>query len=295
MKLQRISNGLLILAAMIWGAAFVAQSAGMDYVGPLTFLACRSVLGSAVLLPVIAVLSRRVPAAPPTGSRRDLWLGGSLCGVILFISATLQQVGLLYTTAGKSAFVTALYVVLVPLCSVLLGRRFRANLWISAVIAAAALYLLCLNESLTVGPGELLTLACALCFAIHILIIDHFSSRVDGVKLSCIQFAVCAVLAWVAAFLWESPSWNAIVQCWLPIGYAGILSSGVAFTLQIVAQKYTKPAVASLLMSLESFFAVLFGAVLLHERLSLREYAGCVLMFGAIVLAQLPARNKQAQ
>ena len=211
--------------------------------------------------------------------------------MILFISATLQQVGLLYTTAGKSAFVTALYVVLVPLCSVLLGRRFRANLWISAVIAAAALYLLCLNESLTVGPGELLTLACALCFAIHILIIDHFSSRVDGVKLSCIQFAVCAVLAWVAAFLWESPSWNAIVQCWLPIGYAGILSSGVAFTLQIMAQKYTKPAVASLLMSLESFFAVLFGAVLLHERLSLREYAGCALMFGAIVLAQLPART----
>ena len=143
--------------------------------------------------------------------------------------------------------------------------------------------------------GELLTLACALCFAIHILVIDHFSSRVDGVKLSCIQFAVCAVLAWVAAFLWESPSLNAIVQCWLPIGYAGILSSGVAFTLQIVAQKYTKPAVASLLMSLESFFAVLFGAVLLQERLSLREYAGCILMFGAFVLAQLPAHNKQAQ
>ena len=295
MKLQRISNGLLILAAMIWGAAFVAQSAGMDYVGTADFpglpqrfwaapCCCRSLRSLSL-----------VPCRTTHGSADRLGWCGSLCGVILFISATLQQVGLLYTTAGKSAFVTALYVVLVPLCSVLLGRRFRANLWISAVIAAAALYLLCLNESLTVGPGELLTLACALCFAIHILIIDHFSSRVDGVKLSCIQFAVCAVLAWVAAFLWESPSWNAIVQCWLPIGYAGILSSGVAFTLQIMAQKYTKPAVASLLMSLESFFAVLFGAVLLHERLSLREYAGCALMFGAIVLAQLPARNKQAQ
>lgn len=285
---------MLILTAMIWGAAFVAQSVGMDYVGPFTFLMARSFLGGLVLLPVIAWINRGRPAATKSSaSRRDFLLAGLLCGTALFAGSSLQQLGLLYTSAGKSGFITALYVVLVPVCSLFLGKRVGLNMWVSVVIAAVSLYLLCINESFTIGPGELLTLLCALCFTGHILVIDHFSGRVDGVKLSCMQFFVCGV--WSAIFMAfrETPSLGAIAQCWLPIGYAGVLSCGVAYTLQILGQRDTRPAVASLLLSLESVFAVLFGALLLHERLMPKEYLGCVLMFGAVVLAQLPQKHPE--
>lgn len=295
MSKQVKANTMLILAAMIWGSAFVAQTVGMEYVGPFTLQACRCLLGALVLLPVIALMNRSkgraaVPASPQY--KKDLWIAGVLCGVILFVASSLQQFGLLYTTAGKSGFITALYVVLVPVFSLILGKKAPLTVWIGVTMAAVALYLLCVNERFTIGRGELLTLACALGFSFHILVIGHFSGRVDGVKLSCIQFFVSGLLGLVCMFLFEKPNWTSILKCWLPICYAGILSCGVAYTFQILAQKNTKPTIASLLLSLESVFAVLSGAVLLHERLAFKEYLGCALMFGAIVLAQLPDRKK---
>ena len=288
------ANGMLLLTAMIWGSGFVAQSAGMDYVEPFTFLMVRCFLAGLVLLPVIAWKNRRRPAAPtPSASRRDFWRASLLCGTALFAGSALQQLGLLYTTAGKSGFLTALYVVLVPLCGLFLGKRAGLNTWLSVVLAAAALYFLCVDESLTLGPGELLTLLCALCFALHILIVDRYAGRVDGVQLSCAQFFVCAVWCTLFAFVLETPSVSAVARCWLPIGYAGILSCGAGYTLQILGQRDAAPAVASILLSLESVFAVLFGALILHERLSLREYAGCAMMFAAVILAQLPRRVRQ--
>ncbi len=285
------ANVMLVVTAMIWGSAFVAQSVGMDYVGPFTFQAVRSFLGGLTLLPVIFLMKRRAAPEPRGGTRRELWLAGGLCGLCLFAASSLQQVGLLYTSAGKSGFITALYVVLVPCVGLLLGKRAPLTVWLAALLAALALYLLCVDGDFTIGRGELLTLACALGFTVHILVIDHFAPRVDGVQMSCIQFFVCAALAAAATALWEEPSPSAILQCWLPICYAGILSAGVGYTFQIVAQRDTSPMVASLLMSLESVFAVLFGALLLRERLSGREYLGCVLMFAAVVLAQLPGRR----
>lgn len=278
---------MLVCAAMIWGSAFVAQSVGMEYVGPFTFQAVRSLLGGLTLLPVIALLGGKRAAEAPSGTRKELWIAGLACGACLFVAASLQQIGLLYTSAGKSGFLTALYVVLVPCVSLLLGRRVPLTVWIGALLAAAALYLLCVKDGFSIGKGELLTLGCALCFTFHILIVDHFSGRVDGVKLSCIQFFVCAALACVGMAALEKPSLTAILRCWLPIGYAGVLSCGVGYTFQILGQRDAKPAVASLLMSLESVFAVLFGAVLLGERLTGPEYAGCALMMAAIILAQI--------
>lgn len=293
MSKQVKGNLMLLLAAMIWGAAFVAQSIGMDYVEPYTFLFCRCILGGLVLLPVIYFMrSKKEAAAPAPYRRRDLWLSSILCGTILFVATTLQQFGLLYTTAGKSGFITTLYVVLVPVLGLFFRRRVRLTVWIGVILAAVSLYLLCLNESFTIGPGELLTMGCSLCFACHIMTIDHFSGRVDGVKMSCIQFFVCGVWSGLFMLITEKPVLNNILQCWLPICYAGILSCGVGYTLQILAQRNTNPTVASLLMSTESVFAVLFGAILLAERLTLQEYLGCALMFCAIILAQLPQKNK---
>lgn len=283
---------MLVCAAMIWGSAFVAQSVGMEYVGPFTFQAVRCLLGGLALLPVIALLNRR--AEPEPGTRKDLLIAGLACGVCLFVASSLQQVGLIYTSAGKSGFITALYVALVPCAGLFLGKRQPLTVWAGALLAVIALYLLCVKDGFSIGKGELLTLGCALCFTCHILIIDRFSARVDGVKLSCIQFFVCAALAFIATLLFEKPSAAAILRCWLPIVYAGVLSCGVGYTFQILGQRDAKPAVASLLMSLESVFAVIFGAILLHERLTRPEYIGCVLMFAAIVLAQLPQKENIA-
>lgn len=277
---------MLVMAAMIWGAAFVAQSIGMDYVEPFTFLFCRSLLGALALLPVLALLGRGHAEAPK--NKKSLWTGGLACGGIMFVATSLQQFGLLSTSAGKSGFLTALYVVLVPILGVFLHKKIRATMWAGVGIAAAALYLLCVKGRFSIGRGELLTLGSALCFACHILAIDHFSPKTDGVKLSCLQFFVSSALSGAAMLVFETPSLTRIAQCWLPIGYAGILSCGAAYTLQILAQRDTNPTVASLLMSLESVFAVLFGWLLLHEHLAAKELFGCVLMLGAIVLAQLP-------
>jgi Permeases of the drug/metabolite transporter (DMT) superfamily len=293
MAQQYKGSVLLLLTAMIWGAALVAQSVSMDLIGPFTFQCARSILGALVLLPVIAVFSRdKGGEAKPPVERKTQWTAGLLCGVIFFAACGLQQCGLVYTTAGKAGFITALYIVLVPIAGIFFHRKVGWNVWTGVVIGVVGLYLLCVTESFSVGEGDLLVCLGAFAFGAHILVIDHFSPKVDGVKLSCMQFAVNAALSGVCMLLFERPSMSTVLDCWLPIVYAGVLSGGLAYTLQIIGQRYTSPTVASLILSLESVFAVLFGWLLLHEALSGRELAGCALMFAAIVLAQLPFHSR---
>lgn len=291
------ANLLLLLTAMIWGAAFVAQSAGMDYIGPLTFLCSRSLLGGLALLPVIALQGRRGNArqAETPSDRKSLLAGGIACGTVLFAASALQQIGIRETTAGKAGFLTAMYMVMVPIAGLLFGRRPQKKAWGAVAAALAGMYLLCLGGGTLDGinRGDLLELACAVGFTAHILIIDRFSGKADGVKMSCIQFFVCGILAFFGMELFETPSLGGLLDAWLPISYAGILSSGVGFTLQIVAQRDTNPTVASLLMSLESVFSLVFGWILLKEEMSPGELLGCALMFAAIVWVQLPTRKSQ--
>lgn len=280
-------NLLLLLTALIWGAAFVAQSAGMEQNGPFTFNTIRMILGGIVLIPCIALFDKmRHVRLGWRSADKNLWVGGCLCGVALFTGATLQQFGIQYTSAGKAGFITALYVIFVPLCRLFAGKRPGKLLWGSVVLAAVGMYLLCMDGSLALSKGDVLVLLGAFGFTAHILIIDHFSQKVDGVRMSCIQFFVAGALSLVCMFLFEAPSVPAILSAWAPILYAGLLSCGVAYTLQVVAQKDTDPTVASLILCLESVFAVLFGWLLLGETLSMKELLGCILMFVAIVLAQ---------
>lgn len=294
---QLRANLLLLLTAMIWGAAFVAQSVSMDYVGPFTFLCSRSILGGVVLLPVIAVMGkgkRKKEEAKPE-NRKLLLLGGICCGIMLFIGSALQQIGIQYTTAGKAGFITAMYMVLVPICGLFFGRKPGGKTWGAVVVALVGMYLLCLYGSgiQNLSKGDLLEMLCALGFTAHILVIDHFSPKVDGVKMSCIQFFVCGILAGIFMLMLENPSWESICNAAMPILYAGILSSGVGYTLQIVAQKDTQPTVASLLMSLESVFSLVFGWIILKEAMSGVELLGCLMMFAAIIWVQLPGKQKK--
>ncbi len=295
MSKRMIGNLLLLTGAMIWGAAFVAQSVGMDYVGPFTFQTVRCFLGSLILLPVILFRDRKGLAAKKPNTKPEhhyLWRSGILCGLALFVATSLQQLGLLYTTAGKSGFITTFYIILVPIIGLLFHRKVKPWIWVSVVLALAGLYLLCASEAMTVGKGELLTLGCAVAFSLQILLIDRFGPHVDSVRLSSLQFFICGLLSMIFMFCTEAPRWDAIFRCWLPICYAGIFSSGIGYTFQIIGQSYTEPTVASLLMSLESVFSVLFGWLLLHQTLSARELLGCLLVFSGVILAQLPERRK---
>lgn len=289
---------LLLLTATIWGVAFVSQSVGMDYVGPFTFNAARSLIGAAVLVPCIALLKKiqKKEEGPEEvhkkEDKRTLLRGGICCGVILAVASSFQQFGLLYTTVGKAGFITAMYIILVPLLGIFAGKKVGLRIGISVVIAVAGLYLLCMTESLRLEAGDILVLLCAVVFSFHIMVIDHFSPLVDGVKMSCIQFLICGILCGICMFLFEAPKLSMILAAWKPVLYAGVMSCGVAYTLQIVGQKGMNPTVASLIMSLESVISVLAGFVLLHEVLSRRELFGCVLMFAAILLAQLPERKR---
>ena len=277
---------------MIWGAAFVAQSVGMDYLEPFTFQASRCFLGSLVLPPVIAVMDRRgVSRRPVTAEAKKQQLYfGLACGVIIFAACSLQQWGLLYTTPGKSGFLTSLYIILVPMAGLLFGRRVKPWVWGSVVLAVLGLYLLCGSTDFSLGAGELLTLGSAVAFCFHILVIDRASSQVDGVRLSATQFFICGCLSLVCAFLWETPRWENILACWIPIGYAGIFSSGIGYTFQIIGQAHTEPTVASLLMSLESVFSVVFGWIILRSALTPAELVGCCLVFAGVIISQLPGK-----
>lgn len=289
------ANLLLLLTAMIWGAAFVAQSVSMDYIGPFTFLFSRSILGGVVLLPLIAVFDRKIPGeAPLPGERKTLILGGLLCGTALFVASAFQQIGIQETTAGKAGFITSMYMVLIPVCGLFLGRKVQRKVWGAVVVALVGMYFLCLHGSglTAINRGDLMEMVCAVGFTVHILVIDRFTGRVDGVKMSCIQFFVCGILSFICMLLFEEPNWRDILDAWLPIVYAGVLSSGVGYTLQIVAQKDTDPTVASLLMSLESVFSLIAGWIILHQAMSRRELFGCMLMFAAVIWVQLPTRRK---
>ena len=308
-------NFLLMLAALIWGSAFVAQSVGMDYLEPFSFNCVRSFMGSLVLLPVIWFMDRQkrksksagLESAPAEGiqavqpaaestkvkNNKALLMGGLCCGVILTLSTSLQQIGIKYTSAGKAGFITALYILIVPLLGMLLGKKVGVRTWIGVALAVVGMYLLCIKEGFSISYGDFMVLLCALVFSLHILAVDYFSPRVDGIRLSCIQFFVCGCISAFPMLLWEQPEISQIIQAWQPLVYAGVLSSGVAYTLQIVTQKHLNPTVASLLMSLESVFAVLTGWLVLNERLSPKELLGCVLVFTAIILAQLPQKQKK--
>ena len=283
---------MLLLTAMIWGGAFVAQSEGMNHLGPFTFQALRQVLGFLVLLPVIFIQKKNRPKATKQETKK-LLLCALACGAILFVACSLQQLGIsMGISAGKSGFITALYIVLVPIAGTILGKKPGINVWIAMVIAFVGLYFLCMDGSWSIGIGELLTLGCALFFTAHIVFVDRVCGDVDGVKLSALQFLVCGLLSVPYMLFTESVSAKNIAECWLPIAYAGVLSCGVAYTLQIIAQKITDPTVASITMSMESVFAVLFGWVLLRQQLGNREILGCVLMFCAVLLAQIPLRKR---
>lgn len=290
---------LLLLTATIWGVAFVAQSVGMDYIGPFTFNVVRNVIGGLVLIPCIAVFHRtgakEEDARKTPGSRKNLLLGGICCGVMLFVAGNLQQIGIQYTTVGKAGFITAMYIVLVPILSIFLGKKAGIKIWAAVALAVAGLYILCMTDgSFSLQKGDLFVLLSAFAFSAHILVIDHFAPLADGVKMSCIQFFVCALLSAVCMWLFEKPDMGAVLQAWIPVLYAGVFSCGVAYTLQIVGQRGMNPTVASLILSLESVISLIAGWVILGQALSVRELSGCVLMFAAIILAQLPERKRGA-
>ncbi len=291
------SSALLTLTALIWGVAFVAQSEGMNYVGGFTFNGCRFLIGGAVLIPCIFLL-RRINHEQHEGirdqeRRRQLKMGvagGICCGLFLCVASSLQQFGIAYTTVGKAGFITSLYIIIVPLFGLFVKKKVALQIWVSVAIAAAGMYLLCITEGFSIGKGDLLVLLCAIGFSFHILVIDYFSPKADGVIISCVQFFTAGIICTVLMFVFEEPSWNAILSAWMPLLYAGVLSCGAGYTLQVIAQKNIEPTVATLIMSLESVFSLLAGWVLLGQKMSLKELFGCAMVFGAIILAQLPSQ-----
>ncbi|MGN0383647.1 MAG: DMT family transporter [Eubacterium sp.] len=304
---KKIRNStLLVLTALIWGIAFVAQSEGGDAIGPYSFNCIRSIIGSAVLMPVIIVLDKLGLSTkrPKTkDEKRKLLIGGLCCGLPLFFATNLQQLGIyLGTGAGKAGFLTACYILIVPLLGLFFKRKCGWNIWIGVVVTVIGLYQLCMKEGLSVQASDILLVLCAILFAIQIMMVDKYSPVCDGVRLSCIQFMVTGILGLIPTFFIDMKhSVEGIIEwapalmtldAWIPILYAGIFSCGVAYTLQIIGQDGINPTVASMLMSLESVFSVIAGAVLLHERMSSRELFGCALIFTAIVLAQLPINSK---
>lgn len=292
MKKEQIRGSLLLLvAAIIWGSAFVTQSVGMEYVGPFTFNCVRSLIGGIVLIPCIAILNQgKSKKKMILSEKKRLLLGGVCCGIALTTGSTLQQFGIMYTTVGKAGFITAFYIIIVPILGIFLGKKCGMSVWISVVIALAGLYFLCITDEFSIGKGDIYVFLCAIAFSVHILVIDYFTQFNDGVKLSCIQFFVCGIICFVPMVLFEHPEIGMILLAWKPILYAGVMSCGVAYTLQIVGQKHMNPTVASLILSLESVTSVIAGFLVLHQNLSQRELIGCGLMFVAIVLAQLPEK-----
>ncbi|MHB1150675.1 MAG: DMT family transporter [Eubacteriales bacterium] len=282
-------NITLLVTALIWGAAFVAQSVGMDYIGPFTFNFVRSMIGGLVLIPSLFFLDKMKLTQVPHGRAqvKQLAVGGIICGVLLFIASSAQQIGIITTSAGKSGFITALYIVLVPVIGIFLGHRSSVLVWTGVVAATVGLYLLCVNEAFAISKGDIMVMICALFFSFHILTIDYFAAKVDCVRMSCIQFFVTGLLSGILAFIFEHPDLQSIWDGRISILYAGVLSSGVAYTLQIVGQRETKPVIASLILSLESVFAALAGVVLLGESFTYRELLGCILILVAIIMAQM--------
>ena len=300
-KTELGSAMLLFLAALIWGVAFVAQSMGMEYVGPFTFNGCRFLLGGVVLTPVALLRekkyrkSQKFQKLSETEKKKHITitlLGGICCGIAIFVASSFQQVGMQYTSVGKAGFITALYIVLVPILGIFLKKKVAPFVWIGVVLGAIGSYFLCMTESFTINSGDLLIFACAVCFSFHIMIIDYFAPKADGVALSCLQFWFSGIVSMIIALTTESWNVASVIQAAGPILYAGIMSCGVAYTLQILGQKRMNPAIASLILSCESVVSVLAGWLILQEVMTKRQLWGCVLVFGAVILAQIPAKNE---
>lgn len=292
---KMLGNALLILTAMIWGTAFVFQRVGMESIEPITFNASRMALAAVAVGAVSALPSQArkrkldaMSAAEREAYRRNTIIGGICCGSFLAAASIFQQMGIVYTTAGKAGFITAMYMLLVPVIGfVLLGKRNSWIVWLAVLMGVAGMYLLCMDGSFRLTRGDTLICICAVLFSGHILCCDHFVKLGNPIRISAIQFATCTVISSVAALILEAPTVDKIVSAAIPILYCGIISGGLGYTLQIIAQKFTDPAIASLLMSLESVFAVIAGALILGERMSTRELWGCVIMFAAIILVQI--------
>ena len=295
---QLRNSFILFLCALIWGSAFVAQAIGMDHIGPFAFTFARSIIGGLFLLAVIPLLDRITRKASDGKEKNDnpwknpkVWTGGIACGAVLFISESLQQFGLLYTTVGKAGFLTCLYIVIVPIAGMFIGRKTSFLVWIAVVLSCLGLYYLCMPPGeFSLALGDALVLACAFSFTVHILVIDYYTNYVDGVRMSCIQFFVGSLLGLVMMLLFDRPSIDAMVSAAPAFLYAGICSNGIAYTLQIIGQRGVNPTVASLILSLESVVSVIAGWLILAQAMSVRELMGCALMLGAVVLAQLPQK-----
>lgn len=282
----------LLLATVIWGSAFIAQSVGMDHIGPMTFQASRCGLGALFLVPVIFLFEKDKKQYFQNWANPKLWKTGFFCGSALFVAAGLQQVGLVYTTAGKAGFITAMYIVLVPILGLFLRRKPPISAWISVLVAVAGLYLLSCVGASEINIGDILMLGGALGFAVQITLVDEMAGDLDGLRLNCIQAFVCSMLSALVMAFTEEPTISGVVAAALPIGYAGICSMGIAYSLQIIGQKHLEPTPASLIMSLESVFAALCGWLLLNEQMSTAEFCGCVLVFVAVIISQIPEKKK---
>lgn len=299
-KNNLIGSIMLMVCAIIWGSSFVAQTTGAEYVGPFTFISLRSLLGSISLLPVILIMtffkkkSTAEAVAENKKGKKFFLLGGLCCGVCLCVASVLQQMGIdKGTSPGKAGFITALYILLVPIFSIALKKKIRPVIWLCVAVSLVGLYLLCVTEN-SVQASDFYVLACAVCYAVHILVIDYVSPHVDGVKLSAMQFFVCGILAAIPMLTTEEVSFELIKAAAPSIAYSGIMSSGVAYTLQILGQqRMNQPTVASMIMSLESVFAVIAGMLVLSQVPTMRESIGCILMFAAIIVAQLPEKSSR--
>ncbi len=288
---------MLILTAVIWGTSFVSQKLGMNYVEPFTFGASRFLLGALVLIPVILIFDRSNnknygKAINDSYSRKDLITGGILCGSALFLGASFQQIGIVYTTAGKAGFITALYIVLVPLFGLFMKKKISRLVWFGVALATGGLYLLCIKEGFTIQVGDAIVMAGTIFWALQILIVDAYNDKTQGLKLSCAQFITAGILSAVAALIFENPSLTTIIECAGPILYTAIMVVGVAYTLQIIGQKTTDPNIAAIILSMESLFAVISGAIFLKETMTIKEIAGCVLMFAAVIMTQVKNGEK---
>lgn len=285
--------GMLFMTALIWGLAFVAQRVGMDYVEPYTFNFSRYVIGALVLVPFV-VWNQKKKRTTTKKNIKITIIGGIVCGVLLCIATTLQQFGImLVESSGKPGFLTALYIIIVPILGMFIGKKSKPLIWLCVAMAVAGLYLICVKEGFILEVGDILLIACAFVFSFHILFVDYVSPKVDGVLISCMQFIVAGIISFVCALLFENINAANILKAWIPILYAGAMSCGVAYTFQIIGQKYVEPTKASLIMCLESVFATLGGWLILKEVMTAKELIGCMIMFVAIVLAQFTAVKKK--
>ena len=289
MKFKKIRAALMLtIAALVWGAAMSFQSEGMEHVGPLTFQAVRFLIGGTVLLPAVFVLGKNDPGKDRADyNPKGVFIGGAVCGIFLMLACTLQQFGILYTTVGKAGFLTSLYIIMIPILGVFIGKKIGLNVWLSVALAMVGMYLLCMKESLVLSKGDTLVFICAFVFSLQIMAVDKYTAIYNALKLSCIQFYVCGILTCILMFIFEKPMLNDILNAWVPILYTGACSCGIGYTFQSIAQKDLDPSLASILMSLESVFAALFGWILIGQKMSYREIVGCVIMFAAIIIAQV--------